>query len=101
MFDRKKWQNEWQNKRRHEAKIKIDNIKKEQGKCQYCGYNKYWQILEFHHRDPKLKKFGFSEGGLGNRKWNIVLEEIKKCDLICPNCHRMVTLIQKRDKIIH
>lgn len=77
----------WQTKRRDEHRKKLSQLKFKIGKCQTCGYLQHPEILQFHHRDPKLKRFKFSMGNLGNYSWETVLKEIDKCDLICPNCH--------------
>lgn len=57
------------------------------GKCIICGYKKYPEVLEFHHKDPTKKSFGLSMRGL-TRSWEKTKEEIEKCDLLCANCHR-------------
>lgn len=45
-------------------------------------------VLEFDHlRD---KKFSISEG-LQGRRWQDVLDEIAKCEVVCANCHRRRT----------
>lgn len=59
------------------------------GKCIKCGYNKSIWALEFHHRIPKEKKFSISADGL-TMNFNKLLEESKKCDLVCANCHREI-----------
>lgn len=58
------------------------------GKCQICGYDKCYSALEFHHIDAKEKSFGLSDNR--NRAWDLCKEEIKKCVLLCSNCHREV-----------
>ena len=55
------------------------------GKCMQCGYNKYYQVLTFHHRDPLTKKFNISCNYC--RRWEVLVEEADKCDLLCHNCH--------------
>lgn len=55
------------------------------GKCVQCGYNKCLAALHFHHRDPKTKSFGIGAGHC--REWSTIIEELKKCDLLCANCH--------------
>jgi hypothetical protein len=77
----------WQSKRRDKYRKDINEIKFKIGSCKICGYHEHPEILQFHHREKKEKKFKFSVGNLGDIKWERILEEIKKCDLICPNCH--------------
>lgn len=55
------------------------------GKCKICGYKKSTRALHFHHVDPSTKSFGIGTGN--TRKWELVLEEVKKCILVCSNCH--------------
>ncbi len=57
------------------------------GECRVCGYKKCIAALEFHHRDPKTKVFELSKSNL-LRRWDVVLAEAEKCDLLCANCHR-------------
>ena len=68
------------------------------GKCSRCGYNKSPQALEFHHKDRATKSFNL--GIPHTRSWTKVQEEIKKCELLCANCHREVEsslLVHKQD----
>ena len=55
-------------------------------KCKICGYNRCSAALSFHHLDPSLKEFGIPHRGL-TRSWKKIEEELKKCILICANCH--------------
>ena len=58
------------------------------GKCELCGYNKYYGALEFHHIDPNKKEF---EGDAFRKyAWEKVIIELDKCALLCSNCHREV-----------
>ena len=61
------------------------------GKCGMCGitYNETnGAIFSAHHRDPTLKDFSI---GLSRHKDSELVEsELKKCDLLCFNCHRLV-----------
>ena len=68
-------------------KIRLRAIEESGGKCIKCGYNKYPEVLEFHHRNPTEKDFSISKKG-HYRSWKRISEEIKKCDLLCANCHR-------------
>ena len=56
------------------------------GACSNCGYNKCQQVLQFHHTDPRNKKFNISKKGMC-RNWDALLEEANKCVLLCANCH--------------
>lgn len=63
------------------------------GKCQKCGWNEHPAALQFHHRDPSQKSFTITTSVMGSPKkypWEVVLQEIEKCDLLCANCHFMV-----------
>lgn len=63
------------------------NLIKQQygGRCERCGYDIYLGALDFHHIDPKEKDFT-----VGDKDFRLqeCIEEIKKCILICSNCHR-------------
>ena len=74
-------------KRRKETRLKA--IEHLGGKCSRCGYNKYPEVLEFHHKNPSMKDFNVSSKG-HCRSWKRVQQEIEKCDLLCANCHREI-----------
>lgn len=71
------------NHRRHELKKRAVELLG--GKCSVCGYNKSIKALQFHHIDPSQKSFVIS--GQHCRSWKKIEEEIKKCILLCANCH--------------
>lgn len=73
------------NGKRKNARITL--ITKAGGKCVSCGYKKCIDALEFHHRDPREKDFNVN-GSTGCMSIARLLREIKKCDLLCANCHR-------------
>lgn len=77
--------------------IRMKAIKLAGGKCAKCGYNKYPEVLEFHHKDPSKKDFNISMKG-HCRSWKRVSNEIKKCVLLCANCHREVHVDLKNSK---
>ena len=79
-------------KRRKEIRLKAINYL--DGKCLRCGYNKYPEVLEFHHRNPEEKEFNVSAKG-HCRSWERVKKEIEKCNLICANCHRETHVEEK------
>jgi hypothetical protein len=55
------------------------------GACMKCGYNKCAAALGFHHRDPSKKDFRIGSGI--PKRWELVRQELAKCDLLCANCH--------------
>ena len=58
------------------------------GECCDCGYKKNISALEFHHLNPEEKSFGIDLRKCSNLQWDKLVEEVKKCVLICANCHR-------------
>ena len=61
-------------------------------------------VLEFDHRDPSEKSFCISNACSRKRSLNVIKEEIKKCDVLCANCHRRKTAKQFRYfnyKVLH
>jgi hypothetical protein len=60
------------------------------GKCASCDYNKSTSALEFHHLDPNKKDFSLSEIRANPKSWTKIIEEIRKCILLCCRCHREV-----------
>ena len=61
------------------------------GKCSNCGYSKFPQALEFHHKDRTTKAFGL--GLPHTRSWERTKKEVDKCTLLCANCHREVEVL--------
>jgi hypothetical protein len=60
---------------------------KEDLECSECGED-HPACIEFHHRDPRKKDFTVANfKNLGYSKARI-LKEIKKCNVLCANCHR-------------
>ena len=54
--------------------------------CQICGYNKCGRALDFHHKDPSQKLRRIERKHLKSRS-KLILAELKKCLLLCKNCH--------------
>lgn len=66
---------------------KLHLIEMSGGACNKCGYKKNYAALTFHHVDPTNKVFNVDSRRLSNTNWNSILEEWKKCELLCANCH--------------
>jgi predicted HNH restriction endonuclease len=56
------------------------------GKCRICGYDKCPSAMVFHHLDPREKDFDISS----RLSWEAIEPELKKCVLLCSNCHHEV-----------
>jgi hypothetical protein len=61
-------------------------------KCCICGYSRCLEALEFHHIDESTKKFDISTAIWGSVKASPeeIEAEVKKCALVCANCHREI-----------
>jgi hypothetical protein len=94
----KSWRNKNRDKvREYEAKrwkqkrgIAYSYLK--ENPCSICGESRI-PCLQFDHIDPSTKSFNVSTP-YGKTK-DEVLEEIKKCRVLCANCHAMVTAEQQ------
>ena len=71
--------------RENRRKNKRKAVNYKGGKCESCGYNECLDCLCFHHIDPSKKDFTVSL--LWLKKWELIEAEIKKCTLLCNNCH--------------
>ena len=71
--------------RRLKNKIKAVNLLG--GKCVRCGFDEHLACMEFHHKNQSEKLF--EVGRFINKSWDSIREEIKKCELLCSNCHRI------------
>lgn len=65
------------------------------GGCAICGFTNI-SALEFHHREPLDKTFCVSQAANGNiyPTEDELRLEITKCDVLCANCHLMLTVFQ-------
>lgn len=73
---------------RNSTKIRI--VKSMGGKCQCCGYSKTMEALELHHIDPNAKEMGFGAIRANPKSWIKIVSELRKCILVCANCHREI-----------
>ena len=86
----KKWQKEHREQhtiycREWRKILKLKLIEMLGGKCQKCGYNKYFGALDFHHKTGEKEKVW---------EWRTkkFIDKIKadKIQLLCSNCHREI-----------
>lgn len=55
------------------------------GGCSICGYKNNYSALNFHHIGEKI--FGVDSRMIGNSSMAKIREELKKCIVVCSNCH--------------
>lgn len=86
------WKNnpEYQRKRRGRRLYWIGKYKLSKG-CEVCGYNKNSSALDFDHLIPEDKKFNLSTGSM-LLSLKRIIQEIRKCRILCANCHRIHTV---------
>ena len=58
--------------------------------CQLCGEADP-RTLDFHHREKKENR-NRTIAYMTNRSLNQLQAEIAKCDVLCANCHRKITI---------
>jgi len=82
------------------AKESNDKLKKEFDeykktlKCSICEEN-HPATLDFHHENPTEKEIGISQAIARNWSWLRLKKEIKKCIILCSNCHRKLHYEEK------
>lgn len=57
--------------------------------CTRCEKEFPPYVMDWHHIDPKTKKFGIGAGSFRYSMKKLLLE-IDKCELYCSNCHRII-----------
>lgn len=60
------------------------------GKCICCGYNKCTDALDLHHLNPEEKEFSMGAIRGNPKNWKSIVEEMKKCVLVCNRCHHEI-----------
>ena len=68
------------NEKKHRAVILKGEI------CAGCGQRYEDCVFDFHHIIPRKEK----REALKRQKWEVIQEELKKCVMLCSNCHRLV-----------
>ena len=56
--------------------------------CSICNTeDSEFGFFDFHHKDPSTKINSISYF-MGHKNTKKLLDEIDKCEIVCPNCHR-------------
>lgn len=69
----------------HRRELKIRAVNYLGGKCIECDYDENYAAMVFHHRDSKDKDFNINDAL--KWKWERIVKELDKCDLLCCRCH--------------
>lgn len=77
--------------RRAEIKAYVDELKRKP--CADCGQCFPPVCMDFDHVGPKQREVGKMVSAA--YKLPLIIEEIKKCELVCANCHRVRTSIRR------
>lgn len=60
-------------------------------KCACCGNTFDDCCYDLHHINPEEKEFEVSQKNYnGAKSWLKIRDELKKCNLVCANCHRLI-----------
>lgn len=81
--------------RKRAAKWRLSQIIKIHRGCARCGYNEHGVALQFDHIDGSHKKESVSNLIRSDYAWETIKKEIAKCQVLCSNCHAVVTQERK------
>ena len=65
--------------------------------CKKCGELRFY-VLDFHHRNPEEKANVIAHMIKSSSAENLIAE-LKKCDVLCANCHREFHYLNKETGI--
>lgn len=78
-------------------RAKMAAVKLLGGKCQECGFSGHLAAFEFHHISGKKE---FAIGNVSNKSWPVIRRELKKCKLLCSNCHRISHASELNERLL-
>lgn len=85
-------------KNHYQEKKKIVNEIKIELSCQKCGESRFY-CLDFHHLDPNIKDTSIARMLSNRSNIETVKDEIKKCIVLCSNCHREFHYLEREKEI--
>lgn len=75
--------------KRWRRKTKSRMCKAFDDKCCICKNTFPPEVFDFHHIDPSEKVFGLGGLRANAKSWKKVVIELRKCVMMCANCHRL------------
>jgi hypothetical protein len=83
----------WRRKRmKWEAKIRALIVEAKGHPCADCGGRWHPLVMEFDHLPGMDKRLNLGDAKARKLGLNTIREEIAKCEVLCPTCHRIRTL---------
>jgi hypothetical protein len=76
----------------NKQKDRYNNYKKTLS-CNICKENRHY-VLDFHHTSND-KEHSIANMVTRGFTWDKILKEIKKCEVLCANCHREIHFLNK------
>ena len=75
---------------------KLQAIKALGGKCSRCmTFFKDTEVYDFHHVVKGEKEFPLAN--MWSLSWERIRKELRKCALLCANCHRIIHKEENKD----
>lgn len=81
-------------KQKYQQKKTIIQELKSECSCAKCG-DKRGYVLDYHHLNPTEKENTIARLTSNTSKLDKTFEEIKKCIVLCANCHREFHYLEK------
>lgn len=67
--------------------------------CTDCGVQYPYYVMQFDHVSG-VKKFNFSSAHVDFKRFDQIIDEIAKCEVVCSNCHAARTYSRLAVKVI-
>jgi len=65
-------------------------------RCMICGVELEEPVYELHHHDQEGKETNLSS--IMHHSWEKIEKELRKCILLCSNCHRVCHHLERERK---
>lgn len=85
------------NRKRRELREYIQAVKAA-NPCADCGINYPYFVMDFDHVEQNIKKVDIISRLVKSNSAKKLHEEIKKCEVVCANCHRIRTYKRVKSK---
>lgn len=95
-----KWYQSHKKEHNRRSKNKTDEKRKALRKfkdvpCADCHESYPYYVMQFDHREDEVKVDVIARM-VAKASWQAILDEVKKCDVVCANCHAIRTWERKQ-----